>query len=141
MHFILAAICYSAGANCVRCDPDNDTKCAECEEGFYPHPDDGRCAGNYMFNTLASRQNDCHFADDTFKRIFMNENIIMRIETSLKCVPKGPINNIPALVQIMAWRRRGNKPLSQLIIVSVLTHMWVTRPQWVNSQNTFYVSH
>ena len=33
-------------------------------------------------------------------------------KTSLKCVPKGPINNIPALVQIMAWHRPGNKPLS-----------------------------
>ena len=27
------------------------------------------------------------------------------IKISLKFVPKGPINNIPALVQIMAWRR------------------------------------
>ena len=29
------------------------------------------------------------------------------IEISLKFVPQGPINNIPALVQIMAWRRPG----------------------------------
>ena len=32
---------------------------------------------------------------------------------SLKCVPKVRINNIPALVQIMAWRRPGDKPLSE----------------------------
>ena len=32
---------------------------------------------------------------------------------SLKFVPKGPINNIPALVQIMAWRQTGDKPLSE----------------------------
>ena len=32
---------------------------------------------------------------------------------SLKFVPKGPINNIPALVQIMAWRRSGDKPLPE----------------------------
>ena len=41
------------------------------------------------------------------------------------------INNIPALVQIMAWRRRGNKPLSEPVMVSLLTHICVTRPQWV----------
>ena len=32
---------------------------------------------------------------------------------SLKFVPKGLINNIPALVQIMAWRRPGANPLSE----------------------------
>ena len=32
---------------------------------------------------------------------------------SLKFVPKGPINNIPALVQIMALRRSGDMPLSE----------------------------
>ena len=31
----------------------------------------------------------------------------------MKFVPKGPINNIPALVQIMAWRRTGDKALSE----------------------------
>ena len=30
-----------------------------------------------------------------------------------KCVPKGPIDNIPALVQTMAWSRPGNKPISE----------------------------
>ena len=46
------------------------------------------------------------FTDDTFKRIFLNENIRISIEISLKFVPKGPINNIAALVQIMAPVRR-----------------------------------
>ena len=45
---------------------------------------------------------------------------------------KGPINNIPALVQIMAWRRSSEKPLSELMLGSLLTHICVTRPQWVN---------
>ena len=35
------------------------------------------------------------------------------IKISLKLFPKGPINNIPTLVQIMAWRRTVNKPLSE----------------------------
>ena len=50
---------------------------------------------------------------------------------SQKFVPKGPINNIPSLVQIMAWRRTGDKPLSEPMMVCLLTHICVTRPQWV----------
>ena len=50
---------------------------------------------------------------------------------SLKFVPKGPINNIPALVPIMAWRRSGDKPLSEPMTVNLPTHICVTRPQWV----------
>ena len=53
------------------------------------------------------------------------------IKISLKFVPKGPINNIPALVQIMAWRRPGDKPLSEAVMVRLPTHISVTRPQWV----------
>ena len=91
------------------------------------------------FNTLRPRQNGCHFADDTFKRIFMNENVRISINISLKFVPKGLINIIPALVQIMAWRRPGDKPLSEPMIINLLTYIWVTRPQWVKQHhNTQY---
>ena len=85
-------------------------------------------------NTLRPKQNGRRFADDTFKRIFLNENVRISIKISLKFVPKGPINNIPALVQIMAWCRSGDKPLSEPMMVSLLTHICVTRPQWVNEQ-------
>ena len=71
-----------------------------------------------------------HFADDIFKVIFLNENVWIPIKFSLKFVPKGPIHNIPALVQIMAWWRPGDKPLSEPMVVSSLTHICVTRPQW-----------
>ena len=64
------------------------------------------------YNTLRPGQNGRRFADDTFKRIFLNENVRISIRISLKFVPRGPINNIPALFQIMAWRRSGDKPLS-----------------------------
>ena len=50
---------------------------------------------------------------------------------SLTFVPKGPINNIPTLVQVMAWHRPGDKPLSEPMVVNLLTHICVTRPQWV----------
>ena len=83
-------------------------------------------------NTLRLRQNGRRFADDTFRCIFLNKNVRISIEISLKFVPKGPINNILALVQIMIWRRSGDKPLSEAMMVSLLTHICVTRPQWVN---------
>ena len=85
----------------------------------------------YNINTLRPRQNGRHFADDPFKRIFLNETLRISIKISLNFVPKGPINNIPALVQIMAWCRPGDKPLSEPMMVSLLTHICVTRPQWV----------
>ena len=72
-------------------------------------------------------------ADDIFKCIFLNENVWIVLKISLKFVPKVRINNIPALVQIMAWRRSGDKPLSEPMMVSLLTYICVTRPQWVNS--------
>ena len=52
-----------------------------------------------------------------------------------KFVPKGPINNIPAMVQIMAWRRLGDKPLSEAMMVNLLTHICVTRSQWVKRRS------
>ena len=85
-----------------------------------------------LLNTLRPRQNGHHFADDTFKRIFVNANVRILIEISLKFVPKCPINNIPSLVQIMAWRRPGDKSLSEPMMVCLPTHISVTRPQWVN---------
>ena len=56
----------------------------------------------------------------------LNENVRISIKISLKFVPKGPINNIPALAQIMAWRRSGDKPLSKPMMVSLLTHIYAS---------------
>ena len=41
------------------------------------------------------------------------EKYCISIKISQKFVPKGPIDNIPAMVQIMAWRRIGDKPLAE----------------------------
>ena len=71
------------------------------------------------------------FPDDIFKCIYLNGNIRISIKISLKFVPKGLINNIPALVLIMAWCRPGDKLLSEPIMVRSLTHICVTRLQWV----------
>ena len=84
-------------------------------------------------NTVRPRQDSRYDAYDVLKCIFLNENVWMLLQIPLKFVPKGPINNIPALVQIMAWRRPGDKPLSEPMSVLVPTHICVTRPQWVKS--------
>ena len=52
-------------------------------------------------------------ADDIFKCIFLNENDKIPIQISLKFVPRSPIDNKPALVQVMAWRWTGDKPLPE----------------------------
>ena len=60
-------------------------------------------------NTLRPRQHGHHFADDIFK--------CMSINISLRFVSKGQINNITKLVQVMAWRHPGDKPLSEPMMV------------------------
>ena len=85
-------------------------------------------------NTMRPQQNGRHFPDDIFKCIFLNENVWISIKISLKFVPNSPIYNIPALVQIMAWGRLGDKPLSKPMMVGLLTHICLTRPKWVNKR-------
>ena len=63
-------------------------------------------------NSPPSEQNGPHFAD-IFRCIFVNEMFYSLVKISLKFVSKGPIDNNTALVQIMAWGRIGNKPLSE----------------------------
>ena len=79
-----------------------------------------------LINTLRLRQNGRHFPDDIFKLHFLDDNVQISIKISLKFVPNGPINDIPALVQIMAWHQPGDKPLSIQIMLSLLTHKCIT---------------
>ena len=81
----------------------------EHDNTVFGHP----CKHYIGVNSLGPRQNRRHFANDVFKCNFLNENVSIPIKISLKFVPKGPINNIPALVQIMDWRRTGDKPLCE----------------------------
>ena len=85
-------------------------------------------------NTLRPIQDGRHVADDIFTGICFNENCCILIKFSLRYVRKGPIDNKRALVQIMAWRRSGDKPLSEPMMISLSTHICVTRPQWVQTQ-------
>ena len=81
------------------------------------------------FNTLRPRQNGRDFADDILKSIFLKENVLISLKISF--VAKVWIKNIPALVQIMAWRWPGDNPLSEPVMVRLLMHICVIRPQWV----------
>ena len=72
-------------------------------------------------------QNGCHFTG-IFKCIFMNEKFCVLIWISLKFVPKGPVDNKPALVYVIAWHRTGTKPLPQAILTQF------TEGRWVNCQ-------
>ena len=74
---------------------------------------DLNCRKVHIINSLRPRQNGRRFPNDIFKCFFLNENAWISIKIPLKFVPKGPVNNIPALFQIMAWRRPGDKPLSE----------------------------
>ena len=88
-----------------------------------------------VLNSLRPRLNKRPLADDIFKCIFENKNEWILRKISLKFVPKVRINNIPALVQIMAWCRPGDKPLSEPMMVSLVTHICVTRPQWIKTSH------
>ena len=94
------------------------------------------------------RQNGRQFGRRHFQMHFMNRNGRSMIHISLKFVSKGPINNNPALVHIMAYRSLGDKPLSEPMMVSLLTHICFTRLQLLNcnmqrkaySQDTSYLN-
>ena len=50
-------------------------------------------------------------ADNIFKWVFLNENGRIPIQISLKFVPRSPIDNKPALIEVMAWCGAGDKLL------------------------------
>ena len=86
----------------------------------------------FEFNTLRPGQNGCHFTDDVFKRIFLNENVWISLKFHWNLFLRFQLTIFhPALVQIMAWRRPGDKPLSEPMMVCLMTHICVIWPQWV----------
>ena len=86
-----------------------------------------------VFNTFSilRPQNWRHFADDIFKCIFLNEKVWISLKFSLTFVAKVRIGNSSALVQIMAWHRPCDKPLSEPMMVSLPSHICLSRHQWV----------
>ena len=97
----------------------------------------------FMFfsNTLRPRQNGWHFPGDIFKCILFNENVRVLNKISLKFANKGLLDNNTALVQIMAWHRTGNKPLSEPIMASFddayMHHL--ASMSWINSAQQKFI--
>ena len=98
------------------------------------------CKSNQVYLTHCGwpKQSVHHFTDNIFKCILLNKNVWISIEISLNVVSTGPINNIPALVQIMAWRHPGTKSLCEPMMVSLPTDICITQPQWVNHQGELW---
>ena len=71
-------------------------------------------------------------ADDNFKCIFLNESDRVPIRISLKCVPRSPIDNKPALVQVRAWRQTGDKSLPELMLIQFIDAymQWAKCCEW-----------
>ena len=70
------------------------------------------CAYRWVNSSLPG-QHGRHFTEDVFRCTLMNEKFCILIKISLKGVPKGPIGDKPALVEIMAWCQVGDKPFSE----------------------------
>ena len=68
-------------------------------------------------NSSSPAQNGPHFVDDIFKCIFLNEKFCILIRISRKLLPKGLINDTWTMLQVMAWRRIGDKPLPEQILI------------------------
>ena len=89
----------------------------------------------YWLNTLRPRQNGCHLISRHHFEIDFLELEYMNFDWNfIEICSRGPVNNISALVPIMAWCWPGSKPLSEPMMVSLLMHICVTLPQWVNAE-------
>ena len=69
-----------------------------------------------LYGPRTGNQNGRRFPDDIFKCIFLTENVWILNKIWLQFFAKGPFDNATALVQIMAWCRSGDKPLSELMM-------------------------
>ena len=65
-----------------------------------------------------------------FSMHFLEWKLWISLKISPKFFPKVPIYNTPVFVQMMAWHRPVDKPLSEPVMDSLLTYICVTRPQW-----------
>ena len=92
-----------------------------------------------LVNSLRPRQNGHHFPDDTFKWVSLNENVSILFKISLKFLPTSPVNNVLALVQIVAWCRPGDKPLSEPMMFRLLRYICLTL-HWVYSSHCCHIN-
>ena len=60
------------------------------------------------------------------------EKYVDLITSPMQFVANSLIDNIPAMIEMMACLRPGDKPFSEPMAVSLLTRICATRPQWAN---------
>ena len=81
-------------------------------------------ADNKDYKLISPVQNCRHFGRRHFNYIFLNGNDRIPIQISLEYDPRGPSGIKPSLVQVMAWRRTGDKPLSEPMMTQFIdAHM------------------
>ena len=86
-------------------------------------------------HTLRTGQNRRHFADDIFKCIFFNENVSISIMISLNSVPKGSIDNdYPSIGSDNGSVPHKRQPVVLPLRVGLLTHLYITEPQWMKAK-------
>ena len=89
-------------------------------------------ASHYIHGlTYWCRDKMATISQTTLSNVFLWMKLRILITISLKFVAKDSINNTLSLVQIMAWRRPGDKPLSVPLMARLLMHICFSRPQWV----------
>ena len=76
-------------------------------------------------------------ADNIFKCNFVNESVLISLKTSLNFVRKGPIDYKSSLIQVMAWRQTGDKPLPEPMMVP-LNGIYMHLPASMSSFQTHY---
>ena len=91
------------------------------------------------FNTHCPKQIGQHFADEKFKCIFLSEIVLISIKISQKFVTRDPKHNNWALVQFIVWHWPCNKPITEPMMVRLLTHICVIWPQWVKLSSASHV--
>ena len=79
-----------------------------------------------LCNTSRQRENCQHFADNIFKCVSMNENLWVLDKFSLKYIPWGLVDNMAALVQIIAWHQSGDRQLSAVMMVMFCWHIYAS---------------
>ena len=81
-------------------------------------------ASSHTFNTLRPRQNGCHFTDDIFKCIFLNENISIVIKISQYSSIGSDNGLVPSRRQaiLVYWWIYASFGLNELILKEICGH-------------------
>ena len=87
------------------------------------------------FNTMRPRQNGCHFPDDSFKWIFSYKKNDLRYNFYWSLFPRIQLTIFHHCFRYLAWHRTCAKPMSEPMMVSLLTHICAIRSQWVKHDN------